>query len=301
MHYLTSTCQPEHFDRPKFFRLDLNETQSTELLDAKQVLVKILEYETLFDNLLESYTAFKATLYSKNLQLFKASMSMMIDKRFMHETISDLNRLVFNVLNFSKLYLDKHYHKDQDRTFALKITGNREIHKLVIEHYDQESKLSRDFQFGKFLRNFSQHSVPPIQPITYGFTRDKKVHFSLPVDIEALKKDKNYKKVSKLFQGEDIDLHTILDGYIFLICRFHELNRTLVKERQSSAILIYEKFNTLMEQECNCKGSVRLNDSDSDRASSLDPDWYQVIDYLVLKNTKIRNWSDIEFIQYPIK
>ena len=243
---------------------------------------------------IESHLAFKTELYSSALIRIGNSR---IDYIANHETRSKLNRLVFNILNLSKLYLDKHYYEHKKgkeitkiKCFAMDITGNDEVQNEIKHHRETIYKSSDNYRLGCELRRIAQHSTLPVKSMSSGFTNSNKnkrteinSHFNLPIQKQELL-DCGANKTLLSNYSENIDLHEVIDEYIFKISQMHEMNRKLTK-----SVIEYSKkiFNDLYKDtELNygkSKFGIEVHNND-EKLFNLELDWYEVVDYLQSKH-----------------
>ena len=110
-------------------RHHLTEEQVNEIKKHRSNLLSLLKLEELYDQILESFLEFKTQLYANSLQL---NQEMLHNHNSAHEIRSKLNRQLFNILNLSKLYFDKHCYKQEQKSFVLKVTKNDTLHTEII-------------------------------------------------------------------------------------------------------------------------------------------------------------------------
>ncbi|WP_441003308.1 hypothetical protein [Pseudocolwellia agarivorans] len=188
-------------DKPIIKDILLSEEHSTAVFDARKKLLLILKMEELFDQIIESHLSFKKELYASALMISGYSRPSHI---VTHEIRSKLNRIVFNTLNLSKLYLDKHHYEYKDKNtskiqttkcFAMEVTNIEDIQSRVKTHKNEVSKDNEKYKLGCSLRNIAQHSTLPIGE----FDKDMNtingndgltvnIHFNLPIEKKQLKR-----------------------------------------------------------------------------------------------------------------
>ena len=276
--------------KPSFKNIDLDDEHGKKLKNSQEILSKILKWEELYDQILESNLAFKTELYSTALSRIGNAR---VDYIANHETRSKLNRLVFNTLNLSKLYLDKHYYehkKDKEITkikcFAMEVTCNNEVENEIKINRESIYKNSDGYRLGCELRRIAQHSTLPVKNMNSGFTnntQDKRPeinsHFNLPIQKQQLLDCGANISLLKKF-NESIDLHEVMDEYIFRISEMHELNRKLTKETVEDAKSVFNKLYKDTELKY---GKVEFGIDvyhNEERLFSLELDWFNVADYL---------------------
>jgi hypothetical protein len=280
-------------------KIKLSEKHSNAVFDARKKLLLILKMEELYDQVIESHLEFKKEIYGSSLYKVGSTRRSYIES---HETRSKLNRLIFNTLNLSKIYLDKHFHNDKKKCFAREVTGNIKT-ETEIEH--QRSKINQDnkyYKLGCQLRNITQHSTLPISTINMGSQRvDSQngikfdAHFNLPIERKILSSNKNLKTILPQFD-DIIDLHEVMDGYVFGISQMHQLNRELIESTTKESVNVFKNLYKSVELEYG-KHNYNVDVyEDDERLYSLELDWFDVVEYLQQKhaftiNHKIFNHS----------
>ena len=297
-------------------KLFLDEEQSLALDRAREGLKHISDMEHLYDHVFETFTEFKVCLYECNLRFLEESSSRRSEMVKGQEVRSKLNRKVLNLLNFSKLYLDKHYRagkgKSESSSYVQKLTGCDESHKKVELQYNEVGESNDDYILGCILRNFAQHSTLPVDSLTSGASRKENgivYSFYTPVDIESVKRNSNnltrFQRETLGRFSETVDLHSILDGYVYAISQFHHLNRTLTKSSITAFKKVYDDLQCAADGKQLCDSSLWLFKAENGEAtnliSTLGYEWFSVVDHLMKKHHRIVDWDKIEFSEYAKK
>ena len=281
-------------EKPVYKSFMLSTAQGNELKKSKNKLSSILKWEELYDQIIESHLAFKAELYSSALSRIG---NVRLDYITNHETRSKLNRLIFNTLNMSKLYLDKHYYEHKKGTkitkikcYAKDITNSDKAQNEIKLHRETIYEISDSYRLGGELRRIAQHSTLPVKNMSSGFTnnsQDKKSeinsHFNLPIQKQELLDCGANKALLNKF-NETIDLHEVMDEYIYRISEMHDLNRKLTKGEIEIAKRVF--INLCKDTESNYgKSKFGFNVHENEEpVFSLELDWFEVVDYLQSKH-----------------
>ncbi|TCN87043.1 hypothetical protein [Shewanella fodinae] len=289
--------------------IELSEHEYLELSKARSILSKILSHEELYDQIIESYIDAKSAMYEMSIR----SISAMTDIDFVknHNCRSKLNRLYFNTLNLSKLYLDRHYREHKDKSgsitkitcFAESITKSKSDIDEIKKQRDDLFEKNKDYVLGCELRNFVQHSSLPVKTFTSGvrssFEEDKaSAIFNIPLDKQTLLDGRVKNKILSEY-GEKIDLHKVMDGYIHAISEMHLKSRTLVEEYVNKSELLIDKKRLEIEKKyINCEYGIDVVDNDTEkRLFSLHLEWFSVAKHLMKKNSCVLNYY--RFIHEP--
>jgi len=278
----------------KVFEKDLTQEEFNKINKALIVLKRIMAQESLYDQVLESLISFKSEMYEYNLR----SAQKFLHGKYIenYEIRSSLNRLAFNLLNFGKLYLDKHYHSEHNRSFVLRVTGDIDSHTSIVENYETLSDNS-EYLLGYKLRNYVQHDALPI-----GILRKKYEEniskFTNPLIKNELKKGGIPNNLLAKFDDE-IDLHTILEAYVHVINQCHKLNRKLVENSKKEAISIINFTSQMMNNECAEKNRIveiieNVKNVEK-KLCTLNLGWFDVVNYLEEKNKVFIDWKKFEF------
>lgn len=261
---------------------------------SKQILIKTLDMEVLFDQVVETYWDYKN---KANYWHTRAFFREDDDYSFNHEIRSSLNRLAFNLLNLSKLYLDLHFSKSKG-CFASDITSDQDSSRLVKEHREQVYSENLGYLVGCLLRNYCQHSKLPVRDFTVGMKtsypeKKKLIHFSVSYDESFFIKIEVPK--TKLAEASKLGLTEILDGFVYGFAQMHDLNRQLTRNKIEQARfffrnLLREYFPTEDLNVATCEIAI------GDLTILPDLKWFSVYDYLQAKHPYAVNYADIEFI-----
>lgn len=276
---------------------------------AKNKLLTALNLEELYDQIIESFLEFKTQLYSNSLSLVN---NFRIDYNANHEIRSKLNRQLFNTLNLSKLYLDKSYREYRDKegnitkvkSFVKKIT-NDEYLELEVNNFREEIFLkSPGYSLGCALRNLTQHETLPIQTYSVGINHNRNednrsilAKFHLPLSKENLLNSGIKQKVLSSF-SEIIDLHEVMDEYIYSLSQIHIKNRDLTKssiENAQNEFLLKSKEIKKQHDDNPIIISVYENEV---HLFYLDLGWFNVVNYLQEKHAIEVNYRKIEHSTY---
>lgn len=284
-------------------QIELIEHEYLALSNARKILSKVLNHEELYDQIIESYIDAKSVMYEMSIRSISAGTVLDYVKNHIYR--SKLNRLYFNTLNLSKLYLDRHYREYKDRNgsikkvtcFAESITKSQlDIEKIEKHRSDLYGK-NPDYVLGCELRNFVQHSSLPVKTFTSGVryspTEDQAFAiFHIPLDKQMLL-DGGVKKTCLSEYDEKIDLHNVMDGYIQAISEMHLKSRELVEECVSQCELLIDQKRREIEAEYkNCEYGIDVVDLDKEkRLFSLNLEWFSVAKYLKEKNSHTLNYG----------
>ncbi|MDK9770474.1 hypothetical protein [Vibrio sp. B181a] len=274
---------------------DLKEEEFYELKIARERLVKVLNHEELYDQVIESYVDAKSAMYEMSIR----SLADGINNDYIkgHNKRSKLNRLFFNTLNLSKLYLDRHYRENKGKDHKIKSVSCF-VHGVTNKDTDLDEvasqrsailELNKDYALGCELRNFVQHASLPVKNFVSGVnydpeTRNSLAVFHVPLDKQVLIEGGVKKKKLEGY-CDQIDLHKVMDGYINAISEMHMRSRALVATCvEESESLIHQKRK---EIESNFEGlqyGVDIVDHEK-RLFSLHLEWFEVVKHLMKKNS----------------
>ncbi len=270
------------------------------LKHSRKKLVSLLELEELYDLVIESFMEFKTQLYSNSLHQLNNGIRNSYSH---HECRSKLNRYVFNILNLSKLYLDKHYHEKKGICFAKDIANDNSNLDVVRSMRDKLHKENPEYVLGCVLRNLTQHSTLPIDTLSISYERDKAsnrligARFYLTIKKEFLITKGVNKNKLKLFDS-DIDIHEVLDGYIFALSQIHMSNRKLTKNAIESARQDFSsKQEYIHESYGKPIGKTEVYDNDT-KLFNLEITWFELVEYLQTKHIVETNYYEIEHGSY---
>lgn len=291
----------KYYTNNDFKIIDLEPSELEELQLARSKLYAILKLEELYDQIIESFLEFKTQLYSNSLSLIN---DFRRDYNANHEIRSKLNRQLFNVLNLSKLYLDKHYHEGKGNFFVKDLTNNLPLHQEIVSLRKDIYDTNLNYRLGCELRNLTQHSSLPIRTYTVGTQRlpntkenTIKGRFHLPIAKENLLKSGVKKSVLASFD-DVIDLHSVMDGYIYAISQMHFKNRELTsKTINESKHKLSSKIKKIEELHCSENFGIEVY-QDNKRLFYLEFDWFEVVEYLQRKHAIAINYNNTEHTTY---
>jgi hypothetical protein len=283
-------------------RIELNEQEYTGLSNARQILSKVFNHEELYDQVIESYVDAKSVMYEMSIRAI--SDGIIDDFIRNHNCRSKLNRLYFNTLNLSKLYLDQHYHEGKKKSFVKSITGLESSHDEVRQHRQQIVSNNANYSLGCQLRNYVQHASLPVKTFTSGFRFDPKENqhfavFHIPLDRQVL--INGGIKESKLSKyGDKIDLHEIMDDYISAISEMHIKSRKLTSNYVEKSIeTITTKRHQIKSEYSGLKYGIKVvNTEKEERLFSLHLEWFDVVKHLQQKNSHLLNFKSFAHVPY---
>lgn len=285
--------------RNGFTESEIKDSDFFELQNARNTLRKVLDNESLFDQLIESYVDVKAAMYESSLKNLADNSEHDFLKSYSYR--SKLNRLFFNTLNLSKLYLDKSFHSTKNTSFIKRLTKNNELHQLLSNFRDGIS--TKEYRLGCQMRNYVQHYALPVDGYTTGVRHNYRSDNSLSVfhvllDKNKLKSSRNVtSEVLDLFENT-IDFHDVMDGYIYAISQIHMYSRKLINEfviRQKS--FIEEKENEIIDAH-HSSGCYIVNKETNDTYFHLGIKWFDVAEHLMNKNSHAINFKRFEHSPY---
>lgn len=276
---------------------EVSESEITKALGYRELLVKALDIEIIYDQIIEAYWDYKNKVSYWSLRSISSPSA---DYVFNHEVRSSLNRLAFNLFNLSKLYLDWHYNKGKKRCFSFELTNEDSAKQQVIDHRCEVYDTNLNYVVGCNLRGHSQHSALPVRTFTTGVrydrdTSNRTAHFNIYYRYEDLAKA----GVPKEMLSKDIklDLTDIVDGFVYAISQKHMLNRKLtevvVGEARASLTSMWKNYGTKAGFE-NYRCEVRTEKKSTGRVG-LSLEWFDVFEYLKEKHRISINYSNITF------
>lgn len=281
-------------DSENAYEVDIS-TELVEEIEAEmKVLSKCLELESIYDLLVEEYWEYKNKVDYWLLRSLSRPRGYIEN----YEIRTSLNRMAYNFLNISKLYLDKHYHNKDGKCHAFDITKNEDSKNEVKKQREQIYESNLYYVIGCELRNNAQHSTLPVDLIVYssGFDRalDKK-NIELIVELSYPKLLKLGISKEKISEDETLDLTDVLAGYLLAITEMHFLNRSLTKGTISKS---KSKINSIINEKALEFGCVNFTSDielDGDGFINTQLDWYEVADYLHIKHSEIIDYSNYSF------
>ncbi len=298
------------FEKHTVVYKELPEDVSDHLMTARAVIQRTYKLEAAFDNLISAYKGFKVEVHKENVE--RLTMGGKVDYIFNHESRANLNRHVSNVLNLSKYYLDANVYSKQTKSFVLNVTGDPELHNKVIAEYNREYDSNKEYVLGCALRNIAQHRVLPVNNLRSGydasFSEGMLVsRFTLPLSKQEILGDPKVKSEWKgplrEYEGTP-DVNVVLDGYIYAITSFHNLNRELSADVYLKAVKYFEQLAKAMRTEFESNEiAIDIVDVDEngneERLFRLDMGWSEVIPHLRNKNYGLVDPSKVELSSRP--
>ncbi len=282
-------------DGLEYQAFEVSESEITKALGYRDLLVKALDIEIIYDQIIEAYWDYKNKVNYWNL---RSVSSPFADYVFNHEVRSSLNRLAFNLFNLSKLYLDWHYNEDKKRCFSFELTNEDSAKQQVINHRSEVYDTNLNYVVGCNLRGHSQHSALPVRTFTTGVrydhnTSNQTAHFNIYYYYEDLAKAGVPKKM--LSKDIKLELTDIIDGFVYAISQKHMLNRKLteviVGKARVSLTSMWKKYGTKAGFE-NYRCEVY---TEKNRSVGLSLEWFDVFEYLKEKHGNSINYSNITF------
>lgn len=264
-------------------------------IDTKSILVKALDIEIIYDQIIEAYWNYKNRV---NYWSLRSISTPIADYILNHEIRSSLNSLAFNLLNLSKLYLDWHFNSKKCRCFSFEMTGDEMLKQEIISQRESIYESNLNYVIGCHLRGYSQHSTLPVRTFTKGIsynqsTQNKTANFCIPYGYEELYKIGVPK--NKITEDLKLDLTEIIDGYIYAISQMHMLNRkhteSIINKSRSKYL---EMWQPLINQAGYNNYHCELYTS-SDELIDISIDWFGLFDYLKSKHRLTINYTSLSF------
>lgn len=283
-----------NLETSQFLSVEVDDSLVSEAKRNKDILSDALDLEVLYDQIVETYWDYKNKInYWHMRAVFRGDRGYLLG----HEIRSSLNRLVFNLLNLSKLYLDQHYHEDKDKCFAYALTLNEDFKNQVIAQRKQLFDENAEYQIGCKLRNYCQHGKLPVSQYTVSLRRaypegGKKVHFVIEYDEQFLK---SIKVAGSLVSTQSKwDLSKILDGYVYALGQMHDLNRQLTNASIENA---KNFFKTLTKRYLgkDFANNLVCRLEAPDYQEQIDIEWFDLHSCLMAKHRTAVNFADFEF------
>jgi hypothetical protein len=277
-------------------KIKLTKKEYDDLVSARQILTRILSHEELYDQVIESFIEAKSVMYEFSLR----SLSDNINGDYInyHNYRSRLNRLYFNTLNLSKLYLDKHYFENKNNVtcYVNRVTGDSEENIKIIKTQREEYYNSdRNYRLGCSLRNYVQHDSLPVNATTRGVRHDSISDksfavFHIPLDKQKLKRGGVKANVLRMFEDK-IDLHEVMDGYIHALSAMHMTSRSLVAHSMENALRTFEVYAVRAREVGIPRFGVQVLENDIKRFH-LEVEWFAVAKHLQRKNAREVNFKN---------
>lgn len=274
---------------------EVSDLEVQECINTKKRLVKALDIEIIYDQIIESYWDYKNKVNYWNLRAISTSIANYI---LNHEIRSSLNSLVFNLLNLSKMYLDWHFNENKKRCFAFEMTCDENVKQEIISQRNHIYESNLNYVIGCHLRGHSQHSTLPVRTFTTDITynqgtQNRTANFSIFYGYEELCKIGISK--DKISKNIKLDLTDIIDGYVYAVSQKHMLNRKLTESIVKEDRLKYlGMWQSLIDQVDYSNFLCELHTSDKGLIN-ISLAWFDVYDYLKSKHRFPINYSAISF------
>jgi hypothetical protein len=295
---------------PSIEYFELNNDMYNEILATRNLILRVYNLESSFDNLIEAYKDFKVAIHRENVN--RLTMGGKLDYVFNHESRARLNRCLNSVLNQSKFYMDSHVYKGQQKSFLLNVTGEPELHKLIVEEYVAEHHANGLYFLGSVLRNIAQHRSSLVDNLSVGFDgglADETIvaRFTLPLSKQSILDDPKIKNYNKLAISESncvLDVNVILDGFVHSISKFQTRNRELSKKAFDSAWDYWERLTSELQKKhsttANSFEIVEFDEGGNEQQHfNTCTDWMQVVPHLRNKNYGLIDPSKVELSNKP--
>ncbi|MFY3327800.1 hypothetical protein ACOSZP_18100 [Vibrio fluvialis] len=273
---------------PRTYECDLNEDESNALIKARNVLKRIYKHEELYDQVIETYLELKTAMYDMSIK--SAANAFPIDYVRSHEYRSKLNRLIFNSLNFGKMYLDEHYKTVNNgkavKTYVAEVTGNdsnnNELKKQRAHIYDNNP----NYVLACDLRNYVQHASLPVGSVNSGARTVEGDRFS--TFYTTIKRDeiKKAKKETLDKFDDSIDLHEVMDGYITAISEKHIFSREMIIEAMRESLDHIKSIDSEMRKNNDIAGAILVRDENNNFMFSLGTKWFDIVKHLQSKHSR---------------
>lgn len=294
IQFTTKSCPYVHN-----IELDVQEFES--IRDARCVLLETLKHEDRYEQVVESYVDAKTMMYEMSIRVLTEGISLPTDGR----DYGRLNRLYFNTLNLSKLYLDKYYHEKHDSSYVKRVTRDIELHEQVSAHRQSISNDNIGYKIGCGLRNYVQHSSLPVKKMSKGLRHapitDKAFSiFNIPIDKQELIASNTVKKSLLEAYDEKLDLHEIMDDYISAISIMHLFSRKLSQKIVDDSLeRIKTAKNKIFNDFHDVNYGIRVVDLQKGKELfGLHLDWFELVNQLQKKNCLPLNFRNIHHVPY---
>ena len=270
---------------------DISETELTDYNAAKSILSEALDFEGLYDQLMEAYWDYKNKVNYWNIR----SVSKPLDYVLNHEIRSTLNRFAFNLLNLGKMYLDKHYNKDKKLCFAADISGEQDDLKKVIDHRHEIFESNVEYVIAYKLRAYVQHQALPVSRFSSGVKINSDKTRTASFDIKYNYQDLVNMKVpvQRISKDSGFELTSILDGYVDALSKMHHLNRQLteskIKQTREQVSNYWSNYTEDLKE-----GFMATIIFDNKRYNTS-LEWFVVYDYLKKKHAFPVGYSNLLF------
>lgn len=271
----------------------LSMTDFDSLKKSRHILVTVLDLEIMFDQLIESHCDYKNRVNYWNICTLSRSR---IDHVENHEIRGTLNRLAFNTLNLSKLYLDSHYNEKKKRCFAFEISQDEYSRDKIEKQRAELFESNLGYVVGCKLRAHSQHSRLPVRSFTTG------VHFDHQTQerLSSFKINYFYDDLCKIGVPKNriqkdihLDLTNILDEYIYAVSSMHKLNREVVGCRVNQAKSDIDDIFKRVTSSSRGKSKIYEIQIGKNEYISPELDWFSVYEYLQRKHRCPINFTKV--------
>ncbi|MFD2176038.1 hypothetical protein [Veronia pacifica] len=280
-------------DELKYQAFEVSESEIKKAISYRETLVKSLDIEIIYDQIIESYWDYKNKVNYWNLKSLSFPKA---DYIYNHEVRSSLNRLAFNLFNLSKLYLDLHYNEDKGKCFSFELTKEQSSKQKVIDQRSEIYETNLNYVVGCKIRNNNQHGQLPVREFTTGIRYDKNtlsrtVNFNIFYYYEDLKKANVPTK--RLSKDIKLELTDIIDGFVYAISQKHMLNRNLtevvVSKARASLLSMWKSYaNEVGFEKYRCEVLLQNN-----KILGLSLEWFDVFEHLKNKHSHSINYSNL--------
>ena len=278
-----------------FQKYEISESEIDKITKAKEILSTHLNFEVIYDQVIEAYWGYRNKVNYWRLRVASMPSSYILN----HEIRSSLNRLTFNLLNLSKLYLDRHFNEQKGTCFTFEILGDEDC---VNPTKEQREKIYNEnilYVVGCKLRNRSQHGSLPITSFTYGISSDnnysKKVNFDINYNYDNLVNLKVPKK--RIQMNTSLNLTSILNGYVFAISEMHTLARELTRAKITESRNCINDIVKSKPAAIQYHNYVSYIDFEDGKRLYTDLDWFELSDHLLRKHRQAIDYSEFNFIE----
>jgi hypothetical protein len=295
---------------PSIEYFEINKDFYNEILTTRDIIKRVYNLESSFDNLIEAYKDFKVAIHRENVN--RLTMGGKHDYVFNHESRAKLNRCLNSVLNQSKFYLDSHVYKERKKSFLLNVTNESELHELIVQEYKAENDTKGAYYLGSLLRNIAQHRSSLVDNLSVGLEGGLPegaivARFTLPLSKQSILDDPKIKnKIKNVIRESNFvfDVNVILDGFVHSIAKFHSRNRELSQKAFDSACDYWNSLSSeLRKKYSTIASSFEIVEFDEvgteQRHFNISTDWIQVVPHLRNKNYGLIEPSRVELSNMP--
>lgn len=296
---------------PSIEYFELNKDIYNEILATRNIIKRVYNLESSFDNLIEAYKDFKVAIHRENVN--RLTMGGKRDYVFNHESRARLNRCLNSVLNQSKFYMDSHVYKKQKKSFLLNVTNEPELHKLIVQEYVAEYEANGLYFLGSLLRNIAQHRSSLVDNLSVGLEGGSPeetivARFTLPLSKQSILDDPkidNSTKRAIIDSNCVLDVNVILDGFVYSIAKFQTRNRELSQKAFDSAWNHWDRLTSELQQKygttANSFEIVEFGEGGNEQQHfNICTDWMQVVPHLRNKNYGLIDPSKVELSNKPL-